>query len=92
MVDENRLSPYIVGMSKIARPIGPADMEFYEGAIVMKLAHILSGKNGDAWDGLSHRTKNKWLTRGAQAACDLFSDAVVVSKLPALTKNLVSRL
>lgn len=78
-------------MSKIARPIGPADMEFYEGAIVMKLAHILSGKSGETWDALTHRTKNKWLNRASLAACDLFNDAMVVSKLPALTKNLVGR-
>jgi hypothetical protein len=78
-------------LTKIARPIGPADMEFFEGAIVMKMAHILSGKSGEDWDKLSHRTKGKWLTRASVAASDLFSDALVVSKLPALTKNLLAR-
>ena len=79
-------------MAKIARPIGPADMEHYEGAIVMKMAHILSGKSGEAWDKLSHRTKGKWLDRAVKASCDLFNDTAVVGRLLPLTRNLLQRL
>lgn len=79
-------------MTRIARPIGKADMEFYEGAIVMRLAHSLSGKTGDAWDSLSHRSKTHWLNKATATACDLLGDVAVVQRLPALSKNLTSRL
>jgi len=76
---------------QIARPIGRADMEFYESAIVLRMALLLSGRNIEQWDTLSHRAKNRWLNKAVDASCALFSDANVVARLPALARNLQQR-
>lgn len=75
---------------KIARPIGRADMEFYEAAIVRRMALILSGYSETEWDALSHRTKNRWLDRAVSGACDLFNDSSVAARLPLLSKRLAA--
>ncbi len=77
---------------QIARPIGAADMEFYESVIVLRLALILSGHTEEEWDGLTHTTKSKWLDKGTEAACRLFNDADVVARLPLLARNLTQRM
>lgn len=78
-------------MAQIARPIGRADMEFYESAIVRRMAMILSGYSQEKWDALTHRTRNRWLDRATEASCNLFNDLDVVRRLPVLSKNLSQR-
>jgi len=77
---------------QISRPISKADMEFYQAAIVRKMALILSGYTATEWDALSHRTKNKWLDRAVEASCELVNDRNVAERLPLLAENIVHRI
>lgn len=77
---------------QVSRPINKADMEFYQSAIVRKMAFILSGYNETEWDALSHRTKNKWLDRAVESSCDLINDRNVAVQLPMLAKNIIHRI
>lgn len=76
----------------ISHPIGPADMEFYEGALVLRMALLLSGYDGAKWASLSYRARTRWLDRATQATCRLFNDADVAARLPLLATNLRSRI
>jgi hypothetical protein len=76
---------------QIARPIGRADMEFYESAIVLRMALLLSGYTVEQWDALSYRARQRWLNRAVDASCALFNDANVVAHLPMLARNLQQR-
>jgi hypothetical protein len=75
----------------IARPIGPSDMEFYEGGIVLRMALIMSGYDDAGWDALTCRTRRKWLDRATRAACRLLNDSAIVARLPLLADNLRQR-
>jgi hypothetical protein len=75
----------------ISRPINPVDMEFYESAIVLRMALLLSGHDEAKWNSLNYRTRARWLDRAAEASCRLFNDTAVVASLPLLAKNLRSR-
>jgi hypothetical protein len=79
-------------MNTITRPIGRADMEFYESPIVMRMAFLLSGYDDAQWAAASHRTRNRWLNRAVTASCALFNDPAVVARLPLLANNLRSRM
>jgi hypothetical protein len=76
---------------KIARPIGPADMEFYYGGIVLRMALLLSGYDDAGWVAASVRTRIRWLNRAARATCSLFNDSAVAARLPLLARNLQER-
>ncbi len=66
-------------------------MEFYYSGIVYRMALILSGYDDARWEKLGYRARTKWLDRATEATCRLFNDTTVVSRLPALTKNLQER-
>jgi len=76
----------------ISHPIGPADMEFYEGGLVLRMALLLSGYDDTKWASLSYRTRTRWLDRAVRATCRLFNDADVAARLPLLATNLRSRI
>jgi hypothetical protein len=77
---------------QISHPIGSADMEFYEGGIVLRMALLLSGYDEARWEAATYRTRQKWLDRGNAAARRLLNDSEFVKRLPLLTKNLTGRL
>lgn len=76
---------------QIKRPIGAADMEFYESAIVLRMALLLSGYTDEQWDALTARTRTNWIERATTATCKLFNDSAVVARLPVLARNLQQR-
>jgi hypothetical protein len=78
-------------MSKIASPIGNADMEFYYGGIVRRMAIFLSGQTDDSWETISSKRRNRWLDKATVMACNLFNDDTVVDGLSGLAANLRGR-
>ena len=77
---------------QVSRPIGKADMEFFESGLVLKMALILSDCTEEEWNALSYRPRNRWLNRATEAVCRLFNDADVASHLLPLAKNLAQRI
>jgi hypothetical protein len=78
-------------MIQIERPIGRADMEFYEGHAVEVAAIALHGKGEDAWNKASQRVRNHHRKKALDVIHAVFNDTGVVARLPVLTKNLLSR-
>lgn len=78
-------------LKQIARPIGAADMEFYYGGIVRRMALVLSGFDDTEWNRAGTDTRIKWLNLAAKSCCELFNDSNVVDRLPLLLKNLQTR-
>lgn len=76
----------------ISRPISPSDMEFYESGLVLRLAVLLSGYSEEVFNGLSPRSRNRWLDKARDAACKLFNERDVATKLLPLAKNLAERI
>lgn len=78
-------------MAKIKRPISADDFEHYYGAVVLKLAYLLSKKTSAEFSLISHRSRHHWLNKASAMASELFSDEAVVDSLPLLSKNLTER-
>lgn len=75
----------------VSRPIGLADMEFFEAAIVLRLAVILSGRSEEEFEKLGYRAKNRWIDKAREGACKLFNEKDVATRLIPLGKNLMER-
>jgi hypothetical protein len=88
---ETSANPSIWG-EDISRPIGKADVEFYESGLVLRMALILSGASDSEWAAYAPATRTKWIDRGIDAVHRLLKDKDVVQRLPNLTKNLTERL
>lgn len=78
-------------MAQIARPINADDFEHYYGAVVLKLAYLLSKKTSTEFSLMSYRSRNHWINKACVLAVGLFNDEDVVVALPLLAKNLMER-
>jgi hypothetical protein len=81
-----------MSMTHINHPINRADIEHYEGALVMKLVGILSGKTREQFSALNHRTRNRWLDKAVDAVYEIINDETIAIHLPILAKNLQNRM
>lgn len=75
-------------MTRIARPIGKADLEFYEPALVLAVARAMAPRG---WEQLSDRARTHWLDRAVYVLQNVLSERSVVERLPLLAENLMSR-
>lgn len=75
----------------IAKPIGRADLEFYESTLVMATARAMSRKSDAEWDALTTKTRLRWIDRALTVLQDVLSREAVVDRLPLLARNLSAR-
>lgn len=79
-------------MNQIARPIGKADLEFYESHMIEVAAKALSGRSEDEWARLSGKTRTNWRAKALRTMHAVLADQRVVERLPKLAENLASRI
>jgi hypothetical protein len=78
-------------MIQIERPIGKADLEFYESHMVEVAAIASFGKGEAAWKAASRSSRNYHRKRGLDMVHAVVNDTRVVDRLHLLTANLQSR-
>ncbi len=76
---------------RIARPIGRADLEHYEGHLVLITAQAMAKASPEAWNAFSRRRRVRWIERSLDVLTTVLGDSLVVEKLPMLTKSLQER-
>jgi hypothetical protein len=75
--------------ARIQRPIGRDDLEFYYGGLVLTTARRLANRD---WDGLSDRSRRRWLDRARDLLADVLNTRCVAETLPGLAENLRQRI
>ena len=74
------------------RQIGPADIEFYYGGLVMKVARTLSDATPHPlgqieWDNLSHRSRQTYLNKAVAIVGALVNDETSMQALKTLAER-----